>query len=70
MIDLKEIDNDFMCFSTLVDSPCIWYRRQWHANLKLILKLSIKELMRGSLPHKRTSTTRIQKESYLLCLII
>lgn len=49
------IDYNVKCFNALLDSPCIWHRRLGQANMKLIQKLSMKDLTRGlpQLEHKK-----------------
>jgi hypothetical protein len=36
VINLNDIDYEVKCFSSLVDSFCICYRRLGHANMRLI----------------------------------
>ena len=45
-IDLDELGNE-MCLSALKDDAWLWHRRLGHASMKLISKISSRELVRG-----------------------
>ncbi|CAL9106569.1 unnamed protein product, partial [Musa textilis] len=45
-INIDKLSNE-MCFSVLNDDAWLWYRRLGHASMKLISKISSRELVRG-----------------------
>ncbi|CAL9085183.1 unnamed protein product, partial [Musa textilis] len=46
-INIEELSNE-MCFSVLNDDAWLWYRRLSHASMKLISKISSRELVQGN----------------------